>query len=411
MRKVVVTGIGAVTALGNDVPTIWQNLINGVNGIGPITRFDTTDHKSNLAAEVKNFDPLAFMERSEVRKTDLFTQYAVAAASEAIADSDIIGTVAPDRFGVYLGSGVGGINAMAQEQTRMLQSGPRRISAFFVPMMISNIAAGTLAIRYGAKGPCILITTACASSTNAIGEGLRAIRHGYADACIVGGAEGAIMPVSIAGFANMMALSTSNDPDAASLPFDKRREGFVMGDGAGILIIEEYQHAVDRGAKIYGFLSGYGSTCDASHITAPDPSAESSARAIHDAFAEAGSPMEGGIYINAHGTGTQLNDVTETFAIKKGLGEKLAYKAMISSTKSMIGHLLGAAGAVEAVFAILALKHGIIPPTINLKESDPECDLDYVPLKARIADISTALSISLGFGGHNACLAFSKYSE
>jgi len=411
MRQVVVTGIGAVTALGNDIPTIWQNLINGVNGIGPITRFDTTDHKAKLAAEVKNFDPLAFMERNEVRKMDLFTQYAVAAASEAVDDSGIVGTIAPDRFGVYLGSGVGGINAMEQEQTRILQSGPRRISAFFVPMLISNIAAGTLAIRYGAKGPCILVTTACASSTNAIGEGLRAIRHGYADACIVGGAEGAIMPVSIAGFANMMALSTSNDPDAASLPFDKRREGFVMGDGAGILIIEEYQHAVNRGAKIYGFLSGYGSTCDANHITAPDPSAESSARAIQDAFAEAGSPLEGGIYINAHGTGTQLNDASETLAIKKGLGEKLAYKAMISSTKSMIGHLLGAAGAVEAIFAILALKHGIIPPTINLKEPDPECDLDYVPLKARIADISTALSISLGFGGHNACLAFSKYSE
>lgn len=411
MRKVVVTGIGAVTALGNDISTIWQNLINGVNGIGPITRFDTTDHKSKLAAEVKNFDPLAFMDKSEVRKTDLFTKYAVAAASEAVADSGIVGTVPADRFGVYLGSGVGGINAMEQEQTRMITSGPRRISAFFVPMMISNIAAGTLAIRYGAKGPCLLITTACASSTNAIGEGLRAIRHGYADACIVGGAEGAIMPVSIAGFANMMALSTSNDPDTASLPFDKRREGFVMGDGAGIMIIEEYQHAVDRGAKIYGFLSGYGSTCDANHITAPDPNAESSARAIKDAFAEAGSPEEGGIYINAHGTGTPLNDVTETLAIKRGLGEKLAYRTMISSTKSMIGHLLGAAGAVEAVFAVLALKHGIIPPTINLKEPDPECDLDYVPLKARIADISTALSISLGFGGHNACLAFSKFGE
>jgi len=351
------------------------------------------------------------MDKNELRKTDLFTQYAIAAANEAVTDSGIVGTVESDRFGVYLGSGVGGINAMATEQMRIAESGPRRVSAFFVPMMISNIAAGHIAIRFGAKGPCLLITTACASSTNAIGEGLRAIRHGYADACIVGGSEGAIMPVSIAGFANMMALSTSTDPDAASLPFDKRREGFVMGDGAGMLVIEEYQHAIDRGAKIYGFLSGYGSTCDAHHITAPDSSAESSARAISDAFREAGSPQEGGIYINAHGTGTQLNDVTETLAIKKGLGEKLAYQAMISSTKSMIGHMLGAAGAIEAVFAVLALKHGKIPPTIGLKVPDPACDLDYVPLKARVSDIKTALSVSLGFGGHNACIAFSKYTD
>jgi 3-oxoacyl-[acyl-carrier-protein] synthase II len=345
------------------------------------------------------------MEKNEVRRNDLFSQYAIASACQAVADSNISGAVAPDRFGVYFGSGIGGITTFELEHSKFLSSGPRRISPLFIPMMIPNIAAGNIAIRFGAKGPCVCVVTACATSSTAIGEALRAIRHGYVDAVIAGGSDAAITPMGVAGFINMTALSTSDDPDASSLPFDRRRAGFVMGEGAGALVLEEYEHARRRGAKIYAELAGYGSTCDAYHITAPDPGCENSARAISDALREAGG--NGGIYINAHGTGTPLNDVTETNSIKTALGAG-ASKALVSSTKSMTGHMLGAAGAVEAIISVLTLKNGVVPPTIGLLEPDPECDLDYVPLTARKADLDIALSISLGFGGHNACLAFKR---
>ena len=405
MKRVAVTGMGVITPIGRDVPSMWNNLINGVHGIAPITKFDTSEFKMKLAAEVRGFDPLAYMEKSEARRNDLFAQYAIAAASQAVADSAITEAVEPDRFGVYFGSGIGGITTFEQEHGKFQSSGPRRISPLFIPMMIPNIAAGNIAIRFGAKGPCVCVVTACATSSTAIGEALRAIRHGYVDAVIAGGSDAAITPMGVAGFVNMTALSTSDDPDASSLPFDSRRGGFVIGEGAGALVLEEYEHARRRGAKIYAELAGYGSTCDAYHITAPDPGCACSAKAISDALREAGD--HGSLYINAHGTGTTLNDVTETNSIKTALGDE-AYKALVSSTKSMTGHMLGAAGAVEAIISVLTLKNGVVPPTIGLLDPDPECDLDYVPLAARKADPDVALSISLGFGGHNACLAFKR---
>jgi len=386
---------------------MWESLVRGVHGIGPVTRFDCADHKVKLAAEVKGFDPLGCMDRSEVRRNDLYAQYAMAAACEAAEDSGIQGHVEPERFGVYFGSGTGGMATLAEEQTRLLAAGPRRVSPFFVPMMISNIAAGNIAIRFGAHGPCLSVVTACATGSTAVGEALRAIRHGYADVILAGGAEASIVPLAMAGFANMMALSLSRDPDAASLPFDRRRGGFVMGEGAGALVLEEYGHAIRRGAKIYAEVCGYGSTCDAHHVTAPDPTGESSARALRDALGEAGAPGDGVIYLNAHGTGTPLNDVSETRSIKRAMGFEIGRTA-VSSTKSMTGHMLGAAGAVEAIVSILALKTGVIPPTVGLDEPDPACDLDYVPKTARKADVGLALSVSLGFGGHNACLAFRR---
>lgn len=407
MNRVVITGLGAVTPVGNDITTMWNSLVAGSHGIGPITRFDCTDFKTKLAAEVKQFDPLAYMDRNEARKSDLYTQFAIAAACQAVTDSAVLDTVSPERFGVYFGSGTGGMTTFSEEHKKLLSAGPRRVSPFFVPMMISNIAAGSIAIRFHAQGPCICVVTACATGSTAIGEALRAVRHGYADVVIAGGSEASIVPLAVAGFANMTALSSAADPDAASLPFDKRRGGFIMGEGAGALILEEYGHAKKRGAKIYAELAGYGSTCDAHHITAPDPSAESSARAIGDALREAGDPGSGAVYINAHGTGTPLNDVTETVSIKKAMGDRIG-RTLVSSTKSMTGHMLGAAGAVEAIVSVLALQTGMIPPTVGLTEPDPECDLDYVPLTARKADPMLALSVSLGFGGHNACLAFRK---
>jgi 3-oxoacyl-[acyl-carrier-protein] synthase II len=406
MNRVVVTGIGAITPVGNDIQTMWDSITAGRHGIGPITRFDCTDFKAKLAAEVKDFDPLRYMEKGEARRSDLYTQYALAAAKQAVEDSGIVGTVEPERLGTAFGSGVGGISTLTEEHSKLVNGGPRRVSPLFVPMMISNIAAGQIAIKYKAQGSCLCVVTACATSTNAIGEAYRSIKHGYADAVIAGGSEAAIMELAIAGFTNMTALSASTDPDAASLPFDKRRGGFIMGDGAGALILEEYEHAVRRGAKIYAEVTGYGATCDAHHITAPDPEAASCARAIRDAFCESGQ-QAGTIYVNAHGTGTPLNDASETKAIKRAFGERIGDIA-VSSTKSMTGHMLGAAGAVEAILAILALREGIIPPTAGLLEPDPACDLDYVPLKARRADIKTAMSVSMGFGGHNACVAFSK---
>lgn len=407
MRRVVVTGMGAITPIGNDVESFWNGLINGKNGIDKITHFDASEFKSKVAAEVKDFDPILYMEKSEARKTDLFVQYALAAASQAVTDSDILNKVDPERFGVYFGSGIGGFNTFTKEHSNLLEKGPRRVSPLFIPKMISNIAAGNIAISFNAQGPCLSITTACATGTNSIGEAYRSILHGYSDAMIAGGAEASITPLSVAGFINCMALTHSEDKNSASIPFDKRRSGFVIGEGAGALILEEYEHAKKRGAKIYCEVVGYGSTCDAYHITAPHPEAIGGARAIADAVKESGMENEDKVYINAHGTSTPLNDKTETLAIKKALGEK-AYTVDISSTKSMTGHMLGAAGAIEAIASILALRNSIIPPTIGLLEPDEECDLNYTPLKSKKTEINLALSISLGFGGHNACVAFKK---
>lgn len=407
MRRVVVTGMGALTPVGNDVETFWNNIISGVCGIGIITKFDTSEYKVKIAAEVKDFDPSVYMEKSEIRKTDLFAQFAIAAAAQAVTDSGIIGSIEPERLGVYFGSGTGGLETASNEIEKLLSSGPKKVSPFYIPMMIANIASGHIAIRYNAQGPCIPIVTACATGTNSIGEAYRTIKHGYADAIITGGSEAAITPIGLAGFTNCLALTTTEDITAASIPFDRRRSGFVMGEGAGALILEEYEHAKNRGAKIYAEIAGYGSTCDAYHVTAPNPEAVSSAKAIENAYKESGMTDEKVIYINAHGTSTPLNDKTETLAIKKALKEN-AYSALVSSTKSMTAHMLGAAGAVEAIVCILALQNQIVPPTIGLLEADPECDLDYVPNKAREASISLALSSSLGFGGHNGCIAIKK---
>ena len=407
-RRVVVTGMGAITPVGNTVQESWENLKAGKNGIGPITTFDTTNLKAKLAAEVKDFDPLAYMERSEMLRSDRFTQFAVAAAQQAVEESRIKGTVEPEKFAVYFGAGIGGIATFETEHTKMMEKGPRRVSSLFVPMMIANMAAGAIALHHDCRGPAMPAVTACASGSNAIGEAMRLIRHGYADAVITGGTEAAITPIAVAGFANMQALSTAENPDEASLPFDKRRGGFVIGEGAVALVLEEYEHAKRRGVKIYGEVCGYGSTCDAYHITSPHPEARGGAQAMKDAMAEAGYCEHDVVYVNAHGTGTPMNDSTETLAIKIALGEEAASRAYVSSTKSMTGHMLGAAGAVEAMACLLALQDGIIPPTINLKEQDSNCDLNYVPNQAVKAEISLALSNSLGFGGHNACLAFRK---
>lgn len=407
-RRVVVTGLGAVTPLGNDTEKTWEGLKNGRNGIAPITLFDTQGFKAVLGAEVKGFDPREYLEVNEVLRTDRYAQFAVAAAQQAAAESGVGGTVDPERFAVIFGSGIGGIGTFENEYRKLLEKGPRRVSPLFVPMMIGNMAAGLIAIRHDCRGSAMPAVTACASGSNAIGEAMRLIRHGYADAAITGGAEAAICPSAVAGFTNMQALSTSQDPNGASLPFDKRRGGFVIGEGAVALVLEEYRHAKARGAKIYGEVCGYGSTCDAHHITAPHPQARGGAQAMMDAMREAGYTGEDTVYINAHGTGTPMNDAVETAAIKKALGEEQAKRAFVSSTKSMTGHMLGAAGALEALACLFALEEGLIPPTINLCEPDEACDLNYVPQTAVRADITLALSNSLGFGGHNACLAFRK---
>ena len=407
-RRVAVTGLGVISPVGQDVDTAWNALKAGVNGIGKVTKFDATDFKATLAAEVKDFDPLLYMAKGDLRKNDLYTQYALAAATQAVEDSGILGKIENERLGVYVGSGIGGISTMMTEHTKLIEGGYRKISPFFVPMMISNMAAGTIAIRFKACGATLPIVTACATSSNSIGEAYRAVKHGYADAVIAGGSEAAINPLAYGGFINCMALSQSADPNAASLPFDARRGGFVMGEGGAALILEEYEHAVARGAKIYAEMTGYGNTCDAHHITAPDPEATQSARAITMAMQESGITGGEGVYINAHGTGTPLNDKTETTAIKKAFGEAEAKKVKVSSTKSMTGHMLGAAGAMEALVAVLALRDGIVPPTINYREPDPACDLFITPNTAVKADLRFALSTSLGFGGHNACLAFRK---
>lgn len=406
-RKVVVTGLGAITPLGNTVQATWEAMKAGKNGIGPITSFDTSNLKATLAAQVKDFHPEDYLAVNEILRTDRFAQLAVAAAQQAVDESGIEGHVDPDRFGVLFGTGIGGIDTFEKEHEKLMEKGPRRVSPLFIPMMIANMATGLIAIRHDCRGSAMPAVTACASGSNAIGEAMRLIRHGYADAVITGGTEAAICPSAVAGFSNMKALSTATDPDAASLPFDRRRGGFVMGEGAVALILEEYEHAKARGAKIYGEVCGYGSTCDAYHITSPHPEARGGAKAMLDAMAEANYQADDTVYVNAHGTGTPMNDKLETIAIHRALGEK-AQEAYVSSTKSMTGHMMGAAGAVEAMACLLALQEGIVPPTINLNEQDEVCDLNCVPNHAVRAELTLALSNSLGFGGHNACLAFRK---
>lgn len=402
--------MGAITPVGNSVPEFWESLKAGKCGIGEITKFDTTDYKVKVAAEVRSFDPLQYMEKADVRKHDLFCQYALAAAAQAVEESGIKGTLPPERIGTYFGSGIGGINTFSEQHQALMEKGPHRVSPFFIPALIVNMAAGLIAIKHDFRGEALPVVTACATGNNAIGEAYRAIRHGYLDAVLAGGAEAAILPVGVAGFANMKALSTTEDPLSACMPFDARRNGFVMGEGAGALVLEEYEHAKARGAKIYAELCGYGVTCDAYHITAPHPEAIGGAAALKMAYDEAeGEKTDpANIYVNAHGTSTPLNDSSETLAIKKGLGEEAARKCMVSSTKSMTGHMLGAAGAVEAIVCALAVQNDIVPPTIGYSEPDPACDLDYVPNQAREATVELALSASLGFGGHNAYLAFRK---
>lgn len=407
MKRVVITGLGVLSPIGNDVETFWNNLKNGVSGIDLIKTFDTSNLEVKVAGELKDFDPAAHgLDPSTIRRSDRFTLYAMIASKQAMEDSQL--TINPERLGVYIGSGIGGMETFVNQSNKMYQDGPRWVSPLFIPMVISNIAAGNVAIMHNAQGPTLPIVTACATATHSIGEAYRAIKHGYADAIIARGSESSIHPLAISGFANMKALSKSTDPHAASLPFDKRRQGFVLAEGAGIVILEEYEHAKARGAKIYGEMCGYGNTCDAFHVTAPMPGGESAARAMSLAAEEANLTDQDLIYINAHGTGTPLNDKIETAAIKTAFGEERARQILISSSKSMTGHGLGAAGGFETIASVLALKDGIISPTINLNDPDPECDLDYVPHTARKANITLALSNSLGFGGHNGTLAFRK---
>lgn len=407
MRRVVVTGMGAITPVGNDVETMWTNMLAGVNGVEKITAFDTSDLKVHLAGTVKNFEPEKYIEKRELRKLDIYCQYAIAAAQQAVDDSGILGNIDEERFGVYIGTGIGGLHSFVNNVTALNEGGPRKVSPFFIPMMIGNIATGNVAIRFNAKGVSLSVMSACATGTHSIGEAFHAIKDGYADAIIAGGTESVIAPLTIAGFQNMKALSTNEDSETASRPFDKNRDGFVMGEGAGMLVLEEYEHAKARGAKIYAEFAGYGNTCDAHHVTAPDPEGAGLARAIKIAMAEANTTDDDQLYINAHGTSTHLNDLTETMAFKSALGEK-AYDANISSTKSMTGHMLGATGAIEAIVSVLTLRDGMIPPTIHLNEQDEELDLNYTPNKAVKRDVTVAASTNLGFGGHDACVVFKK---
>lgn len=413
-RRVAITGMGVISPSGNDIRTFWDNISNGRNGIGKITRFDTGELPASVAGEVRNFNPLDYgLESGFTRKQDLFSIYAAAAAKQAMDQSELDasegGNIDPFRFGVYVGSGIGGFPSTFKEIEKMLSNGPRWVSPLYVPTMIPNMAAANIAMRHHAYGPCLSLGLACATGTNSIGEAFREIKHGYADAIIAGGTESPLIPMTIAGFANARTLSHSDDPDHASLPFSADREGFVIAEGAGILILEEMEHARARGAEILGEICGYGNTCDAFHMTAPRPDGQTQGEAIRLSLVEAGFDSgKDKLYINAHGTGTRINDVCETKAFKYALGEEAARKAHISSSKSMTGHALGAAGGLEAIIAVLALKHGIVPPTINLKNQDPECDLNYTPNTAVEEDISIAISDSLGFGGHNACVAFRK---
>lgn len=408
MSRVVITGMGAFTPVGKNVETLFDSLKAGRHGMGLITRFDTVDYKAKVAAEIRGYDPLDYLPKAEARKMDLFTQYAVIAAAEAMRDSDLEGKVNPERFGVYVGSGIGGMETFAAGAVTVEQQGPRKISPFIIPMMISNMAAGMISIRYGAAGPTLPVVTACATSTHAIGEAFRAIKHGYADAILAGGTEAAIHPLAMAGFQNAMALNNTDDPESASIPFDKRRNGFIMGEGAGVLVLEEYEHAVRRGANIYAELVGYGNTADAHHMTAPHPEGAGAIRAIRLALEEGGYEEGMAVYVNAHGTSTPLNDKAETHALKVAFGEETARKLRISSSKSMTGHMLGAAGAVEAIVSVMTLRTGIVTPTVGYQVPDEDCDLDVTPNQAVCAPCDFAISNSFGFGGHNAVIALKK---
>lgn len=409
MRRVVVTGIGAVAPNGNTTSEFWENAKNGISGIGPITLFDAENFKVKVAAEIKDFDPLKYIEKRETKRMDRFCQFAVAAAQQAVDDSELkVQELDPLKFGVIVSSGIGGLGTIEKEHKTLMEKGPNRVSPLLIPMIISNMAAGNIAIRFGAKGPCSNVVTACATGTNSIGEAFRMVREGMADVMMAGGAEASITPLAIAGFAAASTLSTSEDPTRASIPFDAERSGFVMGEGAGVIILEELEHARTRGAKIYAEMVGYGQTCDAYHITSPDPEGTGAARAMEMAIKDAGIEKSNISYINAHGTSTPINDKFETNAIKKAFGEE-AYKIPVSSSKSMTGHLLGAAGAVEAILCVKALEEGFIPPTAGYKVADPECDLDYVPNKGRKAELDCVMSNSLGFGGHNAVIIFKKW--
>jgi 3-oxoacyl-[acyl-carrier-protein] synthase II len=409
-KRVVVTGLGAVTPIGNTLSEYWEGLVSGRNGIGPITLFDASRHDCRIAGEVKAFDPFQYLDRKDAKRMDRFAQFAVAASKQAIADAQfVINDLNAEQVGVIIGSGVGGIKVLEDQQEVYLTKGPDRCSPFMVPMMIANMAAGLTAIHIGAKGPNSCPVTACASGSNAIGDAFRLVQSGYAQAMICGGAEAAITPLSVAGFASARTLSTRNDdPAHASRPFDRDRNGFVMGEGSGILLLEELEHALSRGARIYAEMIGYGMTCDAYHMTSPVPGGEGAARAIQLAMKDAGITPDQVSYINAHGTSTPMNDPNETAAIKTALGDH-AYKVAISSTKSMTGHLLGGSGGIEGVATALAVAHDQLPPTINLENPDPACDLDYVPNHSRSHKVDVALSNSFGFGGHNVTVAFRKY--
>ena len=411
MKRVVITGLGVISPVGNDVNTFWESLKAGKCGISRLEGFDEYDLPIHVAGRVKDFDPLKFgLSAAEKRRNDIYSQYAMAAAAQAMADSGLASSqnIEEDRFGVYLGSGIGGIQTFVAQTKILFDEGVGRISPLFIPMMIPNIAGGNIAIKYKAKGPCLTHVSACATGTNSIGEAYLAIKCGRADAILAGGSEAAVTPLAIGGFANAKALTTEEDPAKACLPFDARRGGFVMAEGAGVLILEEREHAIARGAHIYAEVCGYGCTCDAHHYTAPRPDGITAGRALREALDEAGYKAGENLYINAHGTGTHLNDSTETRAIKVALGEEEARRASVSSTKSMHGHMFGATGAVELIASALALRDSIVPPTIGLQEADPECDLDYTPMEARRRDLDIAISNSLGFGGHNVCVALRR---
>ena len=411
LKRVVVTGLGAVTPLGNTLKQYWEGLLGGRSGIGSITLFDASRHDSQIAGEVKGFDPHEYMDRKEAKRMDRFAQFAVAASKQVIADAQfVIDDLNAEQVGVIIGTGVGGIKVLEDQQEVYLTRGPSRCSPFMIPMMIANMAAGLTAIHTGAKGPNSCTVTACAAGSHAIGDAFRLIQRGYAQTMICGGTEAAVTPLSVAGFSSMRALSTRNDqPSAASRPFDRDRDGFVIGEGSGILLLEELEQALAREARIYGEIVGYGMTCDAYHMTAPVPGGQGATRAIELALKDADLTPDRVSYINAHGTSTPANDSTETKAIKKALGEN-AYRIAISSTKSMTGHLLGGSGGIEAVATLMAIASDQIPPTINLSNPEPECDLDYVPGQSRHQPVDVALSNSFGFGGHNVTLAFKKYA-
>lgn len=410
-RRVVITGSGMITSLGFDTKSNWAAITAGRSGITTLDGIDLDGQEVHVGSQVRDFEPMDYMDRREARRMDRYCQFAVAAAVEAMEQSGLkMEHYGAGRVGTIIGSGVGGLETLAVEFAKLHERGPARISPLFIPMMISNMAAGKISMIYGTKGANYCVTTACASGTHAIGEAFRAIKYGQLDACIAGGAEAPITPIALAGFNNMTALTKETDPNQASVPFDARRSGFVIAEGAGIVVLEELESALARGADILCEISGYGATADAYHITSPDPEGQGAAEAMRLAMAEAGLAPEDIGYINAHGTSTPLNDKYETIAIHSAFGEA-ADKVAISSTKSMTGHLLGAAGAVEAIYTGMALRDGLIPPTINLQQPDPECDLDYVPGEARKADIKAALSNSLGFGGHNGTLCLRKWEE